>query len=358
MLTKMTEKLTLAKLREIASAEAPCITIVLPRGKAGDARIAFKDALADVRGKLEARVPKHEAASLLKTLESAASEIIDSSKEPATFIFLSSPGICECFRTPQLLGQSISSVGDSFRMRPLLELASNQVNFFLLALSLNNTHIFKCTNESFEPARFPKNAGMNAADFIQGASQATIRAAPVKDRDHPDDQLGHFFREVDRDVNALLKDGHPPLVVVGVEHEVAMFYRLTTYPACVKPGIHGVPDRLGDQEMYKQALELVQSVTTGPTHQALENFDKKVGSGHGSMDLQAIVKAASSGRVERLFLRKNDSAGASQANPDSIDTALAQTLQHGGEVTVLPEATMPASGEVCAVFRYPASGGF
>jgi hypothetical protein len=97
MLMTMTEKLTLAKLREIASAEAPCITIVLPRGTAGDVRIAFKDALADVRGKLEARVPKSDTASLLQTLDSAASETIDSSKEPATFIFLSSPGVCESF---------------------------------------------------------------------------------------------------------------------------------------------------------------------------------------------------------------------------------------------------------------------
>jgi Bacterial archaeo-eukaryotic release factor family 7 len=43
--------------------------------------------------------------------------------------------------------------------------------------------------------------------------------------------LAVFYREIDRDVNALLKDGHPPLVVVGVEHEVALFHRLTTYPA-------------------------------------------------------------------------------------------------------------------------------
>ena len=72
---------------------------------------------------------------------------------------------------------------------------------------------------------------------MRGASQSPAsRAESVHDRDHPEDHLGRFYREIDRDVNALLKDGHPPLVVVGVEQEVALFHRLTTYPACVETG--------------------------------------------------------------------------------------------------------------------------
>lgn len=347
------ETLTLATLRDLASATPPCITIVIPQNQARDAQIAFKDALTDIRAQLKGTVPKHMATSLLNALEASASETIDSSKEPATFIFLSSPDRNAAFRTPQLLGQSIAAVGDCFRIKTLVEMASNRIVFYVLALSLNNTRIFKCTETSFEPARFPKNAGTDAAGFVPGASQATIRAEPVKDRDHPDEQLGHFFREVDRDVNALLRDGHPPLVVVGVEHEVAMFYRLTTYPACVKPGLHGLPDHFSDQEMYKQALQLVQSVTTGSTEHALENFDKKIGTGHASLDAQAIAEAASSGRVEHLFLLRDDPAvpGSREAGPGLLDTAVMQTLQHGGEVTVLPETSMPAGKGACAVFR-------
>jgi hypothetical protein len=160
-------------------------------------------------------------------------------------------------------------------------------------------------------------------------------------------------------VNALLKDGYPPLVVVGVEHEVSSFYRLATYPAFVKPGIRGVPDRFSDQEMYNQALQMVQSSATSQTHHALQNFDKKVGTGHASFDLHGIARAASSGMVQQLFLLKNDAEGGSRevANPDLLDAAVAQVLVHGGEVTVVPETSMPVGGKVCALFRYAASGG-
>ena len=204
-----------------------------------------------------------------------------------------------------------------------------------------------------EAARFPKNAGTDDAGFVPGASQPSLRAEPVHDRDHPESHLGRFYREIDRDVNALLKDGYPPMVVVGVEHEVALFHRLTTYPACVEPGIRGLPGHLGQNEMYKQSLDLVRSVTTGRARRALQNFDKQIGTGHASADVQEIVRAASVGRVEHLFLLENGSVpGAVDGGTDLLDTAAVQTLRHGGDVQTLLETSMPSGGPICAIFRY------
>src|SRR5580700_6930083 len=351
------ERLSPEKLRGLASAAPPCISIVLLEREARDARIAFKDALAEIRAKLADSASKHDMASLLDPLEVAATNVIDSSKEPATFIFLRSPDVCEAFRTRYLVGQPVVAVDACFQLRPLLALASKHLEFYILALKLNDTRIFKCTDQSCEAARFPKNAGTEAAGFVPGASQSSLRAEPVHDRDHPESHLGRFYREIDRDVNALLKDGHPPLVVVGVEHEVALFLRLTTYPACVEPGIRGLPAHLGQDEMYRQSLELVRSVTTGPARRALEKFDKQVGTGHASTDVQEIVRAASTGRVEHLFLPENGAVpGAVDGAADLLDTAAVQTLRHGGDVQTLPEASMPSGSPICAIFRYASEG--
>jgi len=351
------KRLSLEKLRGLASATPPCISIVLLEREARDARIAFKDALAQVRAKLAASASKHDIASLLGPLELAATDVIDSSKEPATFIFLRSPNVCESFRTRYLVGQPVASVGECFQLRPLLALASKHLEFYILALKLNDTRIFKCTDQFCEAARFPKNAGTAAAGFVPGASQSSLRAEPVHDRDHPENHLGRFYREIDRDVNALLKDGHPPLVVVGVEHEVALFHRLTTYPACVEPGIRGLPGHLGQNEMYEQSLDLVRSVTTGPARRALERFDKQIGTGHAWADVQEIVRAASTGRVEHLFLLEAGAVpGAVDDGADLLDTAAVQTLRHGGDVQTLLEASMPSEGPICATFRYASEG--
>jgi hypothetical protein len=109
--------------------------------------------------------------------------------------------------------------------------------------------------------------------------------------------------------------------------------------------------------MYRQSLELVRSVTTGPARRALEKFDKQIGTGHASADVQEIVRAASTGRVEHLFRLENGTVpGALDGGADILDTAAVQTLRHGGDVQTLVETSMPSRVPVCAIFRYASEG--
>ena len=86
---------------------------------------------------------------------------------------------------------------------------------------------------------------------------------------------------------------------------------------------------------------------------ALERFDKLIGTGHASADVEEIVRAASTGRVEHLFLLENGAVlGAVGGGSDLLDTAAVQTLRHGGDVQTLPEASMHSGGPICAIFRY------
>ena len=65
------------------------------------------------------------------------------------------------------------------------------------------------------------------------------------------------------------------------------------------------------------------------------------------------MRAASAGRVEHLFLLESGVVpGAVDGGADLLDAAAAQTLRHGGEVQTLPQAIMPSSGPMCAIFRY------
>ncbi len=178
MTTANSERLSLEKLRGLASAAPPCISIVLPEREARDARIAFKDALNQVRAGLATSATKHDIASLLDPLERAAADAIDSSKEPATFIFLRSPEVCESFRTRYLIGEPVAAVGERFQLRPLLALASKHLEFYILALKLNDTRIFKCTDQFCEAARFPKDAGITPPASFQ--ARPNPRFAPSR----------------------------------------------------------------------------------------------------------------------------------------------------------------------------------
>jgi hypothetical protein len=125
----------------------------------------------------------------------------------------------------------------------------------------------------------------------------------------------------------------------------------------VESGISGLPGHLGQNKMYQQSLELVRSVTTGSARRALQKFDKQIGTGHASAEIQEIVRAASAGRVEHLFLLENGATpGAVECGADLLNTAAVQTLRHGGDVQTLPETSMPSGGPICAIFRYASEG--
>jgi hypothetical protein len=58
-----------------------------------------------------------------------------------------------------------------------------------------------------------------------------------------------------------------------------------------------------------------------------------------------------------LFLLDSGAVpAAAEGGADLLNTAAVQTVRHGGEVQVLPAASMPGGGPICAVFRYAAAG--
>src|SRR5205823_9335108 len=49
-------------------------------------------------------------------------------------------------------------------------------------------------------------------------------------REARDEYLLHFFADVDKAVNTVLKGRSEPLIAAGVEHEIALYRGVNTYP--------------------------------------------------------------------------------------------------------------------------------
>src|SRR5580704_11922114 len=62
------------------------------------------------------------------------------------------------------------------------------------------------------------------------------------DRDREDEYLSHFFKEVDKGMHTILRNDTAPLVLMGVENEVAIYRRVSTYPRLLEKAIHGSAD--------------------------------------------------------------------------------------------------------------------
>lgn len=375
-----TEQITTESIRELAKAAGPCITIALRGTAGGGTAVAWKGAIQTVRKELENRgVPGGE---LLAPLTNGNAQSIVDIKPGEGVVILRSPSIMQIHKVAAI--EPVVKVDDHFAIRTLLSLAAGQTSFYILALSQRRTRILKCDSTQFEEIPFPEGFPTSLAEAMQtrkpdhdlenrssgGPSMGggAVLFGTSSDNDGKDEYLIHFFKSVDRAVHNVLRNSADPVIPVGVEHEVALYRRLNSYPRLMEPGVHGAPDGLEGGEMHKRALQLLRERRSQPPVE-LSDFDKRVGTGHASIHAQEIVAAAYDGRISHLFLqataqypgtydpvrqRVKRTDDPLDSPVDLIEAAALETMQHGGEVAILPAPAMPGGVPVCALFRYPA----
>jgi len=342
----------------------------------------MKVALNSVRKRLEESGT--EADALLAPIEDAARDVRGETKSRGAIVILASPSLTRVLRANGDV-KPIASVGDHFDIRTLLAMQQGHRAFYILALSQNRLRLLKCTESTSEEVAVP-GAPASLADWKQtdqpdhvldnrvtaGPSRGTgtgVMFGTGSDREAKDEYLAHYFLAIDRAVCNMLNGSSELLIPAGVEHEIALYCRISNYPHVVQPGIHGAPDGLEGGEMHRRALELLDQRDGQMGTDVPADFDKRVGTGHASTHVHEIVAGAFEGRVSNLFLQANASYSGAfdpvrqrvkrsddpmDSPVDLIDAAAVQTILHGGEVKVIAGSAMPNGVPVCALMRYPA----
>ncbi len=377
------DRLTSETVRELIDTPGPCITIVLGGSENGDTGTELKNALSRIRRELEAR--KMDAEPLLARISSAAADFRGETKSKGNVAILCAPSLIRVFRADRSV-PAIAVAGDHFDIRALLEIRSGQKHFYILALSQNRTRLLECTENnsrevelagtpvSFAEARHTRQPDHDLDNRVTAGpsmgSGTGVMFGTSSDADDKYEFLLDFFAQLDKGVCIALRGSSEPLIVAGVEKEIALYQRVNTYPHLMGRAIHGAPDGLEGGELHRRALALLSQREAEPGAETPEDFDKRVGTGHASTHIQDIVAAAWEGRVSHLYFQRGSTYTGTfdpvrmrvkhtddpLASPiDLINSAAEQTLIHGGEVKILPASAMPNGVPVCALMRYPAA---
>jgi hypothetical protein len=164
------------------------------------------------------------------------------------------------------------------------------------------------------------------------------------------DRFRHYLREVERGITKLLRRDAEPLILAGVEYDVAIYRQLNTYPHLLEQAIHGSPEGRTAQNLHERAWEIVSRCPSGPLQKALENYRKQSGAALVLGDTGAIGKAAAEGRVAGLFLSEDAGAGGQPGDP--LNVAALETVLHGGWAFQVNAADMPAKDCATALLRF------
>jgi hypothetical protein len=200
-----------------------------------------------------------------------------------------------------------------------------------------------------------------------GSSKGVIFGAGSDVQDDPGEYLAHYYRQIDRALNAALRDTGEPVILAGVEYERSLYQSHSTYPHLMPEGIQGAPNGLKGGEMHSRALEVLVQHHMKCVDKVIAEYNHLAGGGRATNRLKEIVAAAHDGRVVKLIVSDSmqqvgsmdelthEVVGAKQEEGEEYDLlndAAVQTVLHAGQVFVVPNRKMPNGSPLAAIFRY------
>jgi hypothetical protein len=370
-------------LKLLSAAQGLCITAVAPIPHPIGIRTRLKNAIRQVEKELVDRgVDRSTTAVLIEAVESITTTIEAEGRWANALIIFRSSDVVRYFWLRDLPTE-IVVVKNRFQVRPLLSALSREQRFYILALSQQRTRLFYCTPHSAEKVslrgvvpdnlhvwmqtRRPDHVLNNRA--VAGPSVGSMKGVMFgtsTDREPADDYLTHFFREVEKGVQSILRGDTAALVLAGVEYEVALYRKVSSHRRLLEKTIYGSPDSLTVRDLHQRAWDIVTESFSEPLRKALTYFEKLRDSNRVSFNKNAIIKGAFEGRVADLLL----SEGAEQMGTwneemhevesqvrdnrveELLNAAAQQTVLHGGRAFALRPQEMPQKAEALAVLRF------
>ncbi len=288
------------------------------------------------------------------------------------------------FRLPIGVEESVV-VADHFHIKPLLPLLTGDRRFFILALSQQHLRLYEATRTTMtevdladiptsvkealpydDPERqLQFHTGTGAQG--DGGRAAVFHGHNVGGSDDEKDALRRFFQKVDDGLMNLLGTDPAPMVIAGVEYVAALYKDVSSFPHHLEQNITGNPEALTADALHDRAWELVEPTLEAMQERALSRYATLSAQGRASAELDTVVQAAYTGRIDTAFvnldqqiwgvvdpttyeLRIDDEPSA--ANEDLIDQVARQTFAHGGQVYALSAEKVPDNAAAAAFFRY------
>jgi hypothetical protein len=351
------EVVSLSELKSLAGAAGPCITIAIPLPDPLEIRIRLKNAVHGLEKRFPPGDPRRDIAGLLDPIRAAAAAIETKGVWAKALMVLRSPDVFHGYWLRGVQRETVDA-GDQFHLRPLFGAMAREQRFHLLALSQGHVRLFSSTMFRAEEIELPGTVPRNLHDWLNarqpdhvmdnrsagGPSVGSMKGVLFgtnTDREKHDEYVRLFFKEIDRAVHAALREAAAPLMLAGVQEELAIYRRVNSYPHVCEQNVNASPDGVPLPDMLERARDLVCRLPSEPLRKALADLERRP----PLLDAQEILDRAREGRVGELLIRED-------AEDDRFDQAAMEVLRHGGRVFAVNPAEAPGNAAVAAVLRY------
>ncbi len=383
------KNLTIKDLQALSEIENnTCISLYMPTVKTGsDTRqnpITYKNQIKKAENILkEAGLKNNEINEFLEPAKNLIEDTVFWQKQQHGFAAFIGKDTFSYFKLPIAPDNSVT-VERRFHIKPLIQLFTENGEYYLLSLDLNNIKLFHCTRftmEDMDLGDFPTSIKDAFADVDferqlsfhteaprrSGTREAQFFSHGAVGEEDVKTTIQQYLRDVYRAVSGAVERYDLPLILSGVEYVVGMYREVNSYPYLYDEWISGSPKQIKRDELHRLSWEIASPIFEKQLNDAIQIFEHKHGTGYASDSIKEIVLAAYNKRVDSLFFDPAASAWGTidpdkqevrievthtPDNEELINAAVIHTLQNKGNVYSINQDRMPNKSSVAAIFRY------
>lgn len=357
-----TDPLRPRDLQDLATLEGRCVSLLMRTDRSGPGTRTGGSRLR----RLMSLVTEHldpATTDLLASVENlAADDSFWQHQGEGLAVYVAPSGLVR-FRLPVPVADE-AAVGAP-RLRPLVPALSSSAVVLVLALSTQRVRLFEATPWTMTAiALGPIPAGVHELqrdrDLQLSLQSSTQGSGAPNFHGHGGDASAQravterFFRAVAHGLATKFGLNSPPVVLACVPENRALFESVGGHPLLVEEFIPGNADRTPPAMLHRRVCEITANLVTDADRRDLERWASWAGTGRLLSDIDAVLTAASQGRIEALLVAPQP---ATHPTPhlvrDPVDLAIGTTLRHGGRIHALPHTPALASGDgITAALRW------
>jgi hypothetical protein len=355
-------------------------------------QIRFKNLINKAVDQLPEHGEGHSLAEQLKRqLDSLYDDLSFWEDQTPGLLICADPGKLQMFHLP-IDTEEYVAVDRQFHLAPVMGLLQDAREYFLLSLAQHDPQLYKGGLYDLGPSGIELPANVKAALNIDESNQksehqATAAGPSTRGKaSSPNSQMGwfngrggarnpqeedrlRFFRMIDKIVCDSI-DQRLPLVLAGIEAEIAEYRQISKYPKILQGTIAGNHTNDDPQSLFDAARDIVWRELVVPDHlSAIDEYQRLSGANPDrvAQDFETVTAAAKQGRIDKLLTRMSrqttdtvrDIASAVPriTFPDSdqskqINDVALTVWQTSGTVYNLQPEEMPNGGLLAARLRY------
>lgn len=383
-----TETLALNDLKKLIDKKTePAISIFIPTFRKGreirQNSIYLKNAIKIAEELLEKQgYQKEKGEEVLQPLKELIEDTIFWENQAEGLAIFSSPGFFKYYSLPITFQETVL-VNQTFHIKPLLPLFTENGQFFVLALSEKMVKMYECSKYSYsevELENVPENieealgheVSNTTLQFHSGVGQGRRDASPIYHgqgsmKDQEKDRLFRYFKALDKSLHKILNNRKRPLILAAVDYYLPLFKEASSYKNISDKSVEGNPEECKKDELHKKAWTIIEPYFKNQGKEVISKYKELNGLNQASNNLKDIILAAFEGRLDKLIIsptlqvwgKFNAQTGEAEihrkrepTDEDLLDIAAIYTLKNNGVVYAIDHREIPKNSGVVGIFRY------